>query len=113
MAGKTTYVTLTEQNFQSEVLESSKVVLVDFWASWCAPCRMIAPVIEELAADFHGHAKVTKLDVDRNPGLVERFGIRSIPTLLYFKDGEVVDQVVGVVPKRVLADRLNALLQPA
>ncbi len=106
------YITLNEDNFKSEVLEGAEPVLVDFWASWCGPCRMVAPVIEELAADFEGRAKVGKVDVDQNANLAGQYGIRSIPTLVFFKNGQVVDQVAGAVPKRVLADKLNALLQP-
>lgn len=104
------YVTLTDDNFESEVLNSSEPVLVDFWATWCGPCKMIAPVIEELAGDFAGKAKVAKLDVDSHPNSAAKFGIRSIPTLLVFKGGQVVDQIVGAVPKATLEDKLNAQL---
>ncbi len=109
MSDNTKYVTLTDGNFETEVLNSDQPVLVDFWATWCGPCRMIAPVIEELAGEFEGRAKVGKMDVDHNQRFPYQYGVRSIPTLLIFKDGQVVDQVVGVVPKKVLADKLNAL----
>ena len=104
------YITLTEENFQGEVLESTKPVLVDFWATWCGPCQAIAPLIEEVAADFQGRAKVGKLDVDDNSSLAMQYGIRGIPALLFFKDGEVVDQLVGVVSKQLIADKLTALV---
>jgi thioredoxin 1 len=110
MAEHRTYVTLTEDNFEQEVLKSPGPVLVDFWAAWCGPCRIITPVIEELAGDFTGQVKVAKLDVDRHPRIAGQYGIRSIPSLFFFKDGRVVDQVVGVAPKRVLAEKLQALL---
>lgn len=103
------YVTGTDANFEAEVLNSDQPVLVDFWATWCGPCRTIAPSIEELASEYAGKAKVVKLDVDNNPQTAMKYGIRSIPSLLFFKDGRPVDQMVGVVPKRVLADKLDAL----
>ncbi|HLA69115.1 MAG TPA: thioredoxin [Bacteroidota bacterium] len=100
-------VTLTDDNFQMEVLKSDKPVLVDFWAEWCGPCKMIAPVVEELAKEYDGTLKVGKVDVDANQQVSMQFGIRSIPTLLIFKGGRVVDQVIGAVPKRALADKIS------
>lgn len=105
------YMILTDANFQKEVLESPEPVLVDFWADWCGPCHMIAPAIEELAADFEGRAKVGKLDVDANGEIAGQYGIRSIPAILLFKDGQVVDQVIGVAPKSELTNKLNGLLE--
>ena len=114
MADNSKYVTLTDSNFQNEVLDANQPVLVDFWATWCGPCRAIAPTIEELASDFEGRAKVGKLDVDENPQTAMNYNVRSIPTLLFIKDGEVVDQLVGGAPKSALAEKLNALTgQPA
>lgn len=107
-------VTLTDDNFKDEVLEADAPMLVDFWATWCAPCRQIAPIIEELAEEFDGRAKVGKLDVDNNPRVAQQFGVRSIPTLLFFKDGEVEDQLIGAMSKGELSKRLEALAgQPA
>ena len=100
-------VTLTDDNFQMEVLKSDKPVLVDFWPEWCGPCKMIAPVVEELAKEYDGTLKVGKVDVDANQQVSMQFGIRSIPTLLIFKGGRVVDQVIGAVPKRALADKIS------
>jgi thioredoxin 1 len=106
------YITLTDANFQDEVLNEPELpILVDFWATWCGPCRVIAPAIEELARDFEGRAKIAKLDVDDNPQVAMQFGIRSIPTLLFFKDGRVVDQLIGAASKKVLADKLSALVE--
>ncbi len=113
MTSESNYVTLTEQNFRKEVLESSKPVLVDFWASWCGPCHIVAPVIEQLAADFDGEATVAKLDVEAEPTLASQFGIRAIPSILFFKNGKIVDQVVGAAPKDTLASKLGALLPAA
>ncbi|GAB5520805.1 MAG: thioredoxin [Rhodothermales bacterium] len=108
------YITGTDANFQSEVLGSDQPVLVDFWATWCGPCRMIAPTIEQLADEFDGRAKVVKLDVDNNPQTAMQFGVRSIPTLLFFKDGQVVDSLIGAVPKKKLSEKLEAIAgQPA
>ncbi len=98
---------LNDENFSQEVLSSDKPVLVDFWAEWCSPCRDIAPIVEELAVDFEGRAKVGKLEIDKNASLAQRFSIHSIPTLVIFKDGEEVERVTGVVPKGVLAEKLE------
>ena len=109
MAENAKYVVVTDDTFKEEVLDSDVPVLVDFWAVWCGPCRMIAPVIEELADEFAGRAKMVKLDVDHNPRMAMEFGVRSIPTLLFFKDGVVADQLIGVVPKATLKQRLERL----
>jgi thioredoxin 1 len=100
-------IEITDGNFQKEVLESSVPVLVDFWAVWCGPCKMIAPVVEEIASEYNGRLKVGKVDVDNNPEVPLKFGIRSIPTLMVFKGGKVVEQIIGAVPKRNLLDRLT------
>ncbi|HYE58221.1 MAG TPA: thioredoxin [Rhodothermales bacterium] len=110
MADNANIVTATDQNFQETVLGSDKPVLVDFWAAWCGPCRMIAPLVEQLASEYGGRAVIAKVDVDENPQVSMQFGIRSIPALIFFKDGRPVDQVVGAVPKRMLAERLDALV---
>ncbi|MBS1487308.1 MAG: thioredoxin [Bacteroidetes bacterium] len=103
--GKT--VVLTDSNFD-EVIKNEKPVLVDFWAEWCGPCKMIGPLVEELANDYDGKAVVAKLNVDENPQATARFGVRNIPTLLVFKNGQIVDKQVGAVPKSVLASKLQA-----
>lgn len=101
---------VTDSDFEQEVLESETPVLVDFWAEWCAPCKMVAPVLDELAGEYDGKIKFTKVDVDVNPQTAMKYGIRSIPTLLVFKGGSPVDQVVGAVPKAVIKKRLDLAL---
>jgi len=101
---------ITDANFEEVVLKSDKPVLVDFWAEWCGPCRMVGPVVDELATEYDGKAVVGKVNVDENPEISAKYGIRSIPTLLYIKNGEVVDRAVGVSPKANLAEKLDAQL---
>ncbi|MFZ4060807.1 MAG: thioredoxin [Bacteroidia bacterium] len=101
---------ITDSNFEELVKKSDKPVLVDFWAEWCGPCKMIGPAVEELAGEFEGKAIIGKVDVDSNPVVASSLGIRAIPTLLFFKNGEIVDRSVGVVSKIELANKLNALL---
>jgi len=114
MAESANVDTLTDDNFQEEVLESDVPVLVDFWATWCGPCRQIAPVIDDLADEFEGRAKIGKVDVDENPQTPQQYGVRSIPTLLFFKNGEVEEQLVGAMGKGPLKKKLEALAgQPA
>lgn len=103
-------VALTDQNFEEEVLGSKAPVLVDFWAEWCMPCRMIAPIIDELAEEFEGKIRVGKLNVDENPATAQKYGIMSIPTLIIFKNGTIVEQIVGVQRKQVLEEKINRLL---
>lgn len=101
---------VTDASFPEEVLESSVPVLVDFWAPWCGPCRMVAPVVDEIAEQYEGQIKVVKLNTDENPQVASQYGIRSIPTLMIFKDGQRVDMVVGAVPKTTLATTLEKYL---
>jgi len=103
-------VTVLDATFKSEVLDSQTPVLVDFWATWCAPCRAIAPALEELATQYKGQLKIVKLDVDENNATAEQFGIRSIPTLLMFKGGKVVEQLVGAAPKAKLEESIKKVL---
>ena len=103
-------VQITDGNFKDTVLSADKPVLLDFWAEWCGPCRMIGPVVEELSKEYEGRAVIGKVNVDENPETAIQFGVRSIPTLLFFKNGQVVDKQVGVVPKSVLESKLKAQL---
>jgi thioredoxin 1 len=101
---------LTDANFEENILKSDKPALVDFWAVWCGPCRMVGPIVEELAKDYEGKAIVGKVDVDNNPEIAQKYGIRNIPTILFIKDGEVVDKQVGASPKATLAEKIDAML---
>ena len=103
-------VTVLDATFKSEVLDSQTPVLVDFWATWCAPCRAIAPALEELTTQYKGQLKIAKVDVDENQQIAQQFGIRSIPTLLMFKGGKVVEQLVGAAPKAKLEDSIKKVL---
>lgn len=101
---------VTDSTFETEVIDSAIPVLVDFWAPWCGPCRMVAPVVDEIAAQYEGQVKVVKLNTDENPNVASKYGIRSIPTLMIFKGGQRVDMVVGAVPKTTLANTLEKYL---
>jgi thioredoxin 1 len=103
-------INITDDTFEAEVLQSDMPVVVDFWATWCGPCKMIAPILEELANEMNGHVKITKLDVDSNNKTAGKYNIMSIPSLLFFKNGEVVDRVVGALPKAQLVARLQKAL---
>ena len=106
-------IEINEANFESEVVQSNQPVLVDFWAEWCGPCKMLGPVLEEIALEHNGRVKVAKVNVDTNSQLAERFGIQSIPTLLYFANGEIRDKTVGVLSKPAIVSRLEKLAVPA
>lgn len=103
-------ITFTDDNFETEVLRSEHPVLIDFWAAWCGPCRMIAPIVEELVTEYEGKAKIGKLDVDDNQETAIKYGVRSIPTLLIFKDGKVKDTIIGAVPKGQIVQKLNSVV---
>lgn len=104
--GKHTFE-VTDDEFESSVKSSDQLALVDFWASWCAPCRMVAPILDELAEEYQGRARIYKLDVDANPGSASAYSVRSIPSILFFKGGAVVDSVVGAVPKSKLKEKID------
>jgi thioredoxin 1 len=108
-----TTIEINGTNFESEVLQANEPVLVDFWAEWCGPCKMLAPVLDEIATELAGHVKIAKVNVDTNPVLAAHFGIQSIPTLLYFVGGEVRDRIIGVTGKRVIISKLEKLPVPA
>ena len=101
---------LTDANFEELVMKSDKPVLVDFWAVWCGPCRMVGPVVDEIHTDYEGRAIVGKVDVDNNPEIAQKYGIRNIPTILFLKNGEIVDKQVGAVQKSTLAEKLDAMM---
>ncbi|HET7321541.1 MAG TPA: thioredoxin [Longimicrobiaceae bacterium] len=110
MAENGNTITITDDNFDGEIKGSDTLAMVDFWATWCGPCRMVAPIVEQLAGDYQGQLKVGKLDVDANQRTASQFNVRSIPTILFFKEGKVVDQVIGAVPRPVLEQKLKAHL---
>jgi thioredoxin 1 len=101
-------IEITDANFETEVLKSPTPVLVDFWAVWCGPCKAIAPVVEEMASEYNGKLKVGKMDVDNNPDVPMRYGVRGIPTLMVFKGGKVVEQIVGALPKKAIVEKVQA-----
>ncbi len=103
-------IAVTEGSFEETVLKNTLPVMVDFWAEWCPPCKMIGPILEELAGEYDGTAVVSKVNVDENPSLAQKYGVRSIPTILFFKDGEIKDQVVGALPKDQFKARLDKLV---
>lgn len=104
-------ITLNNDNFETEVIQSEKVVLVDFWATWCGPCRMLTPIVEELATDYDGKVKVCKVNTEENADITGQYGVISIPTLIIFKGGKPVDQIIGAVPKETIVNKLDAALE--
>lgn len=103
-------IEITDANFEELVVKSEKPVMIDFWAVWCGPCRMIAPIVEEMSGEYEGKAIIGKVDVDSNPGVAMKYGIRNIPTVLFVKNGEVADKQVGAAPKQVFTKKLDALI---
>ena len=100
----------TDGNFKAEVEDSDGAVLVDFWAPWCGPCRMVGPILEELSKEYEGRIKIGKVNVDDNPGTASKFGIQSIPTLLFFKEGKVVEKIIGALPRKAIKDKIEEVL---
>jgi len=103
-------IEVTDSNFDEQVLQSDKPVLVDLWAEWCGPCKMLSPILDELENDYDGKVTIAKMDVDSNPKTPSNYGVRNIPTILFFKDGEMVDKQVGVVPKNTIAGKIDQLV---
>ena len=103
-------LTITDDNFETEVIKSDLPVLIDFWAAWCGPCKMIAPIVEEMAEEYDGKLKVGKLDVDENQQIAIKYGVRSIPTVILFKDGEVKETIIGAVPKSMFVEKVEPIL---
>ncbi len=103
-------IEVTDSNFEQEVINSDIPVIVDFWAIWCGPCKMIAPIMEEFASEYDGKVKITNLDVDNNPNVAVKYGIRSIPTILLFKDGKIIEQIIGAYPKSYFQDKISKIL---
>ena len=103
-------VNITDNNFETEVLKSDKPVIIDFWAEWCGPCKAIAPIVEQLVDEYEGKLKVGKVDVDENPQTSINYGVRSIPTLLIFKNGEVKETIIGAVPKTHIVEKVNSVI---
>ena len=103
-------ITLNESNWEEKVINSNTPVIIDFWAEWCIPCRMITPIVEKISHEYEGKIKVGKLNVDENPSIAGKYQIMGIPTLLFFKSGDIVDRIVGVVPKRVIEEKVKKIL---
>lgn len=101
---------ITDNNFEKEVMQSSQLVMLDLWAEWCGPCRMITPIVNELADEYAGKVVIGKVNVDENPGITQKYAIRNIPTILFIRNGKIIDKQVGAVPKNVLQNKIEALL---